>query len=41
MFALEIENEENRAIHIWNMRACGFRIASKPRTSSGQDDAYQ
>ena len=38
---MEIDNEEGGAIHVWNVHACGFRIASKPRAGSGQDTAYQ
>ena len=27
----EIDNEEGGASHVWNVHACGFCIASKPR----------
>ena len=37
----EIDNEEGGAIPAWNVHACGFHMASKPRAGSGQEAAYQ
>ena len=35
----EIDDEEGGAINVWNVHACGFRIASKLCAGSGQDRA--
>ena len=37
----EIDSEEGGAIHVWNVRACGFCMASKPSAGSGQEGAYR
>ena len=36
----EKNNEEGGVIHVWNVHACSFHMASKPRAGSGQEVAY-
>ena len=38
--AKALDNEEDGAIDVWNVHACGFRIASKTRSGREQDAAY-